>query len=202
MLYSITSLAKQLFMPHYHIRKALVRDEDALLQIERLCFEFPWGRQDFIRMTKILGCYTIVAEHGNAVVGFMVFDLHVRHVHLLNFAVDPPYQIKGVGRKLLMELLNRLDEKRAKVITELNETNLRGLGFFYHFGFRATRLLRNFYEAMGCVDDAIEMEYVRQTVAPPNCTASVTTNTAGSDGAKIAANPDEGRELDGPCCGK
>src|SRR5690348_3144654 len=59
-----------------HIRWMIRRDMPEVLQTEQHSFEFPWTEEDFLRCLRQRNCIGMVAEQGEKVVGFMIYELH------------------------------------------------------------------------------------------------------------------------------
>lgn len=141
-----------------HIRWMIRRDMPEVLNIEQGSFEFPWSEDDFIRCLRQRNCIGMVAEHDNRVVGFMIYELNQNHLHILNFAVRPDYRRKDVGRRMADKLIGKLSQqRRSRVVLEVRETNLAAQVFFRKMGFRATSVLRDFYD--DTTEDAYVMHY-------------------------------------------
>ena len=140
-----------------HIRWMIRRDMPEVLQIETGSFEFPWFEEDFIRCLRQRNCIGMVAEHGERVVGFMIYELHKTRLHVLNFAVATDYRRMAVGEQMIEKLVSKLSsQRRTRISLEVRETNLPAQLFFRESGFRATAVLRDFY------DDSTEDAYVMQ----------------------------------------
>jgi len=140
-----------------HIRWMIRRDMDEVLKIERESFEFPWSEDDFVRCLRQRNCIGMVAELGEQVAGFMIYELHKQRLHLLNFAVASAARRRGVGTQMIDKLINKLSsQRRTRVTLEVRETNLQAQLFFKENGFRAISVLRNFY------DDSPEDAYLMQ----------------------------------------
>ena len=100
----------------------------------------------------------MVAEQGEKVVGFMIYELHKIKLHILNFAVHPAYRRLGIGSQMVAKLIGKLSShRRTRITLEVRETNLPAQLFFRAQGFRAVRVLRGFYEDSG--EDAFLMQY-------------------------------------------
>ena len=141
-----------------HIRWMIRRDMAEVLDIERESFEFPWYEEDFIRCLRQRNCIGMVAEHGERVVGFMIYELHKSRLHILNFAVAHPFRQRDVGRQMAEKLISKLSSQRRTQITlEVRETNLPAQMFFKQLGFRATSVLRSYYE--DSPEDAYLMQF-------------------------------------------
>lgn len=146
-----------------HIRWMIRRDMPEVLDIERESFEFPWFEEDFIRCLRQRNCIGMVAEHGEQVVGFMIYELHKSRLHVLNFAVAQTARLRGVGRQMVEKLVSKLSsQRRTRISLEVRETNLAAQLFFKQVGFRATSVLRAYYE------DSPEDAYVMQFHYEPN----------------------------------
>jgi ribosomal-protein-alanine N-acetyltransferase len=141
-----------------HIRWMIRRDMPEVLAIESDSFEYPWCENDFLRCLRQRNCIGMVAERGNEVVGFMIYELHKSRLHILNFAVSARYRRAGVGTQMIAKLLGKLStDRRTRILLEVRETNLAAQLFFRASGFRAVSVLRQFYE--DTPEDAYLMQF-------------------------------------------
>lgn len=130
-----------------HIRWMIRRDMEEVVAIEADSFEFPWSEEDFVKCVRQKNCIGMVAERGERVVGFVIYELHKTRLHLMNLAVASDMRRCGVGRQLVAFLAKKLSiQRRTKLTAEVRETNLPAQLFFKQCGFRATIVLREFYE--------------------------------------------------------
>lgn len=144
-----------------HIRWMIRRDMSEVLDIERMSFEFPWFEDDFVRCLRQRNCIGMVAEQGDRVVGFMIYELHKTRLHILNFAVSPHYRRRGIGSQMVQKLVGKLSsQRRTDISLEVRETNLEAQLFFRETGFRATEVLRDFYE--DSPEDAYVMQFLHE----------------------------------------
>lgn len=140
-----------------HIRWMIRRDMAEVLDIEQHSFEFPWSEQDFLRCLRQRNCIGMVAEQGDRVVGFMIYELHKNRLHILNFAAASDIRRTGIGRQMIDKLIGKLStQRRTRITLEVRETNLPAQLFFRDNGFRAVSVLRDYY------DDSPEDAYVMQ----------------------------------------
>lgn len=141
-----------------HIRWMIRRDMPEVLRIEEESYDYPWSEEDFLRCLRQRNCIGMVAELGEKVVGFMIYELHKSKLHILNFAVHPDFRRQHIGVQMIQKLVSKLSSHRRTCITlEVRETNLTSQIFFRDAGFRAMRVLRGFYEDTG--EDAYLMQY-------------------------------------------
>ncbi len=141
-----------------HIRWMIRRDMPEVLQTEQASFDFSWTEEDFLRCLRQRNCIGMVAEQGEKVVGFMIYELHKAKLHILNFAVHPTCRRFGIGAQMIAKLISKLSShRRTKITLEVRETNLCAQLFFRSQGFLALRVLKSHYEDSG--EDAFLMQY-------------------------------------------
>jgi [ribosomal protein S18]-alanine N-acetyltransferase len=145
-------------MLRVHIRWMIRRDMPEVLATEQASFEYAWSEEDFLRCLRQRNCIGMVAEQGEKVVGFMIYELHKNKLHILNFAVHPGYRRAGVGVQMVNKLVSKLSShRRTRITLEVRETNLTAQLFFRSQGFKAVKVLRAYYEDSG--EDAFQMQY-------------------------------------------
>ena len=141
-----------------HIRWMIRRDLHDVMQIERAGFDHPWTEGEFLHCLRQRNCIGMVAERGDAIVGFMIYELHRTRLHVLNFAVAPAVRRTGVGGVMVDKLVYKLcSHRRQKITLAVREGNTQAQLFFRAHRFQAARVLRNYYEDSG--EDAYQMEY-------------------------------------------
>jgi [ribosomal protein S18]-alanine N-acetyltransferase len=141
-----------------HIRWMIRRDMPEVLLTEQESFEYAWTEEDFLRCLRQRNCIGMVAEQGERVVGFMIYELHKAKLHILNFAVHPQYRRYGVGSQMVSKLISKLSShRRTRITLEVRETNLSAQLFFRSQRFKAIKVMRGFYEDSG--EDAFLMQY-------------------------------------------
>src|SRR3954447_21095751 len=134
------------------------RDMPEVLRTEQESFEYSWTEEDFLKCLRQRNCIGMVAELGDKVVGFMIYELHKSKLHVLNFAVHPEYRRLGVGRQMVAKLIGKLSShRRTRITLAVRETNLAAQLFFKAVEFRALRVMRGYYEDSG--EDALPMQF-------------------------------------------
>jgi [ribosomal protein S18]-alanine N-acetyltransferase len=148
-----------------HIRWMIRRDMPEVLAIEHASFEFPWGEEEFLRVLRQRNCIGMVAEHGERVVGFMIYELHKTKLQILNFCVHPEFRRQAVGNQMVAKLVGKLSShRRTRITLNIRETNLHAQLFFRAQAFRASEVLREHYE--DTTEDAYVMQYVFDDGSP------------------------------------
>lgn len=145
-----------------HIRWMIERDMPEVLAIEHASFEFPWCEEAFLQELSRPNCIGMVAEYGERVVGFMIYELHKQKLHLMEFAVHPDFRRQGIGHQMVGKLVGKLSSHRRTQITLYVREKSLGAQYFYRSqGFKATEVIRDYYKSEG--QDAYLMEYALES---------------------------------------
>jgi [ribosomal protein S18]-alanine N-acetyltransferase len=155
---SMSTVPTQLAQARVHIRWMIRRDMPEVLAIEHASFEYPWCEEEFLRVLRQRNCIGMVAEQGERIVGFMIYELHRNKIHVLDFATHPALRRQGVGRQMVGKLVGKLSsQRRNRIALFVRETNLPAQLFFRVVGFRAAEVVREHYQDTG--EDAYSMIY-------------------------------------------
>lgn len=139
----------------------LRRDTNDWNEIERDSFEHPWSEDELLSALRKRNCIGMVAEIGEKVIGYMIYELYKGKLDLVKFAVHPEYQRQGVGTALLKKLQTKLSShRRTRIVTYLQDDNLRGHLFLKSMGFTAISVDRGYYEGK----DAYRFVYYHPTM--------------------------------------
>jgi ribosomal-protein-alanine N-acetyltransferase len=141
-----------------HIRWMIRRDLYDVLAVEREAFDHPWTEGEFLHCLRQRNCIGMVAEQDERIVGYMLYELNKSRLHLLNFAVAAHVRRTGVGTQMVGKLFGKLHtHRRGKITLAVRERNLPAQIFFRGLDFRASKVMRNYYEDSG--EDAFLMEH-------------------------------------------
>ena len=142
-----------------HIRWMIRRDMPEVLAIEHAGFEFPWCEEEFLRVLRQRNCIGMVAELGERVVGFMIYELHKNKLNILDFAVHPEFRRQGVASQMVGKLVGKLSShRRTRIVLHVRETNLPAQVFFRAQGFKAIEVVREHFQ--DTTEDAYLMNYL------------------------------------------
>jgi len=141
------------------IRWMIRRDMQEVVDIESKSSEYPWPEDQFISALRARNCIGMVAEVDTTIAGYMVYELLDKTIRLTNFAVHPTYTRHGIGTRMIAKLVNKLStQRRTNVSLAVRETNLNAQLFFRACGFKATKVLREYFETDdGRREDAYRM---------------------------------------------
>lgn len=128
------------------LRYMQVKDSPEVLAIEHDSFAEPWSDDDFRQFLRERNCIGMVAVLDGQVVGYVVYRLMPRYIHLLNLAVRHEHRRRGIGRAFIDKLKVRARAgRRSCLALEVAEWNLRAQVFFRACGLRASTILRSHY---------------------------------------------------------
>jgi len=129
------------------IRKATERDFDIIYEIERLCFKDPYPHA-FLQTLQNLNPETFfVAEHDGTPIGYIIATEDRGHGHILAIAVHPSEKRKGIGKRLIIELLQTLRHLGVvSVRLEVRRDNIEAQRFYEDHGFIYSHVIEEYYD--------------------------------------------------------
>jgi ribosomal-protein-alanine N-acetyltransferase len=134
-----------------------VEDIPAVHAIESASFPMPWppyafrGELETNRMAHYL-----VVRAGERLVAYAGIWLMVDEAHVTTFAVLPAYRRRGIGGRLLSELIELAADLGATVVTlEVRLSNGGARRLYQQFGFRPVGVRPRYYSDNG--EDALIM---------------------------------------------
>ena len=125
-----------------------VADLDAVLVIENLIYEFPWTRGNFIDSLAAGYHARKLCDAQGRLCAYWVAMAGVQEMHLLNLSVAPPWQHRGLGRRLLDDLVTTGREAGAQWLwLEVRQSNQRACAIYQRYGFAPVGTRRAYYPA-------------------------------------------------------
>jgi ribosomal-protein-alanine N-acetyltransferase len=132
-------------------------DVGAVHEIERLSFRTPWPSYAFeqeLRGNRL--AHYLVARAGDRVVGFAGVWLMVDEAHITTFGVHPDWRRQGIGRQLLLNLVELARTIGARRMTlEVRPTNEAAQALYRAYGFDEVGRRVRYYTDDG--EDALVM---------------------------------------------
>ncbi len=129
-----------------NLREMEIRDLDTIMEIEKGSFSTPWTRNSFEKeiLENVLAKY-IVAEVDGEVVGYGGIWLILDEGHITNIAVSKDHRGKGIGKFLMMGLIDYCKKRGIHNMTlEVRKSN---------------DIAQNLYRKMGFLDCGIRPDY-------------------------------------------
>lgn len=132
-------------------------DLNAVVEVESACYPDPWPDSTFRdELSNTWSTCTVLRDDGR-VIGYLVTWLVVDEVTILNIAVHPSHQRRGLAARLVTEALEAATASGARLaLLEVRASNAPARGLYERLGFRTAGVRRAYYASNG--EDAILME--------------------------------------------
>ena len=133
------------------------QDLDAVMQVERRAYPFPWTRGIFLDCLRA-GYPGLAMERDGLLVGYGVLSIAADEAHVLNICIDPLAQSRGLGRQLLRALVRLAADRGAqRVFLEVRPSNTPALALYHSEGFNEIGRRPRYYPAAQGREDAVVM---------------------------------------------
>ena len=128
-----------------NIRTADLDDLNEIYSIEKKVFNDYWSL-DLIKSEIIEKKYSrvTVIELKKKIIGYIFQRKIYDENHIINLAIDIPYQHRGYGKFLLMKILEK-DDNDTNVFLEVKEANLPAVKLYIDLGFEEVDRKERYY---------------------------------------------------------
>jgi ribosomal-protein-alanine N-acetyltransferase len=128
------------------IRALELTDLSAIEAIEQKAYLTPWSRSMFASELAKPTSICLGAFEGQDLVGYVINSRYVDAWHVMNVAVDPEHQRRGIASALLERLfeLTRDDERRGYTL-EVRVSNEDAIRLYEKLGFDSRGTRRGYY---------------------------------------------------------
>jgi len=128
------------------IRRLALDDLDDVEAIEKRAYGTPWSRSMFASELAKPASICLGAFEGDRLVGYVINSRYVDAWHVMNVAVSPSHQRRGIATQLLEHLfdLTRDDERRGYTL-EVRISNADAIRLYEKLGFEPRGIRRGYY---------------------------------------------------------
>jgi ribosomal-protein-alanine N-acetyltransferase len=134
-----------------------VEDVDAVLAIEQAVQAYPWTRGNFVDAFN-QGYVCRVDEADGEIRSYAILRPILDEAELLSIGVAAAQQRKGLGRAMLLEMLDLACARNMlRVFLEVRASNTAALALYRSAGFGTIGLRRDYYKNASGSEDAITM---------------------------------------------
>jgi [ribosomal protein S18]-alanine N-acetyltransferase len=128
------------------IRRLTLAHLDAIERIEVRAYPTPWSRSMFASEIAKPTSICLGAFEGDDLVGYTINSRYVDAWHVMNVAVDPGHQGRGIAAALIEHLfdLTAGDERRGYTL-EVRVSNHAAIRLYRRLGFEARGIRRGYY---------------------------------------------------------
>lgn len=114
--------------------------------LERVCFSDPWSEKSILsELENPLSCW-LVAMDGERLAGYVGSQTVLGETDMMNLAVDPDYRRKGLGKELILSLIEALRQRGSRCLTlEVRDSNAPARALYEGLTFQEIGRRRNYY---------------------------------------------------------
>ena len=128
------------------IRRLSIGDLNEIEEIEQRAYRTPWSRSMFASELAKGTSVCLGAFEGDRLVGYIVNSRYVDAWHVMNVAVDPDRQGRGIATALLQHLFEvTADDERRGYTLEVRVSNDGAIRLYERLGFEARGIRRGYY---------------------------------------------------------
>jgi [ribosomal protein S18]-alanine N-acetyltransferase len=128
------------------IRPLGLTDLTAIDSIEQRAYRTPWSRSMFASELSKSSSVCLGAYDGEQLIGYIVNSRYVDAWHIMNVAVDPDYQRRGIATRLLERLFELTqDDQRRGYTLEVRLSNTEAIKLYEKLGFTRQGVRRGYY---------------------------------------------------------
>ena len=128
------------------IRRLTLAELPEIEVIEQRAYPTPWSRSMFASELAKPTSICLGAFERDELLGYVINSRYVDAWHIMNVAVDPDHQRRGVASRLLERLfeLTRDDERRGYTL-EVRISNEAAIELYERLGFEPRGIRRGYY---------------------------------------------------------
>ena len=127
------------------IRNATIDDAIEIFKIEKRVFKNHWSFKSIeLEFTESKHSLISLLEIDSKIIGYIFQRVMPDQSHIINMAIDLPYQHKGYGKFLLKNTLEK-DSEDTNVFLEVKEANFPAIKLYTDLGFEEIHKKDSYY---------------------------------------------------------
>lgn len=139
------------------LRPMRTSDLPAVYRLEVMSQPMPWPLPFFRRQLRT-GASCWVLTEGEAVIGFGIVAVARGMAHVMNMCIAPACRRRGLGRRLMLHLLDVARRHHCKrVWLEVRATNRPAVTLYRRLGFRTRLVAKGYYRTRRGRQNALVM---------------------------------------------
>ena len=128
----------------------------AVSKLENACFSTPWSEKSIREELSNEWAFWLTAIEGDTLLGYIGIQFGLDGGDIMTVATEPELRGKGIGKKLVLAAVERLQEKHLGYLTlEVRPSNLPAIALYESLGFREVGRRKKYYRDP--VEDALLM---------------------------------------------
>lgn len=115
-------------------------------RLEALCFSDPWSESSVASELENELSLWLVALEGDTLAGYVGSQTVMGETDMMNVAVHPDFRRQGVGKSLILALVEELKARDSHSLTlEVRASNAPAHALYEKLGFSQVGLRKNYY---------------------------------------------------------
>lgn len=137
------------------------RDVEAVIEIERVAYNYPWSERVFRDCLRVGYRAWVVDRIGGALSGYALASIAVGEAHLLNLCVAEDARRTGAASRLLDTVIGQAaTERAAELFLEVRPSNRAARRLYARYGFETCGRRPNYYPDGHGREDALLLSKV------------------------------------------
>ncbi len=150
----MSSVKREAPLPEVAIRAMHDFDVPVVIAIERAGYQFPWSEGIFRDCLRV-GYVCRVVDVGGLLAGYGIMSVGAGEAHILNVCIGDDYRCRGLGRKLMLYLMQRARALgMEEAFLEVRPSNMIASRLYHSLGFAQIGVRRGYYQAVTGREDA------------------------------------------------
>ena len=130
-----------------------------IYEAEKICFRSPWALEELGNDLKNPISRYLLMREGDKLIGYAAFWLLMEEAHITNVAILPEYRGRGLGKKLMKDLIQLAADCGARFMElECRTSNETARKMYHSLGFLRVGSRKGYYTDTG--EDAVVMALI------------------------------------------
>ena len=130
----------------YLVKKITRKESQECHEIDLMTIKL-WNLKQWEKELRKNYVYAFACFRSNQIVGICVFQKIFCNAELTYLSIHPTYKRKGLGKKLLKEILKQCESFAIeKIHLEVSDKNLDAINFYRSFGFETIGIRKKYYK--------------------------------------------------------
>jgi [ribosomal protein S18]-alanine N-acetyltransferase len=139
-------------------------DLSRVQELETAAYAFPWSEQIFRDCLRV-GYHCVAIDTPAGVQGYGIMSMGAGESHVLNVCVAEAWRGRGIGRRLMETLLERVRNAGMELaFLEVRPSNRAAIALYESMGFDRVGMRKGYYQSASGREDAF---VYRLHLAPP-----------------------------------
>lgn len=121
-------------------------DIERVVELDSKCFAVPWSESAYNTEVRNPSAYYVVARADGRIVGYAGMWLIMDEAHITTIGVDPEFQGRKIGERILVNLIDEAVHRGARRTTlEVRRTNAVAQNLYHKYMFHTVAIRKGYY---------------------------------------------------------